>query len=215
MGYLAGAELYWQTRLLRVGALDSRLVSTPITTAERWYQYFYFQERDGNGSVDYRFYLENQPFLESWQSHKEGVGMLHGATIPLHPMYKFLIMIRHYGLDFHSIAGNGFSQNSVLQNEQGIYWASQIVVGRSMEWELFADLFRINWLKYQLDKPEPQLHLGVLVKWQLARYHWLTIQYRYKTKSRNRKTGYYNEIHTQYTHRLRVIAQLEPYTFLS
>ena len=44
--------------------------------------------------------------------------MLHGATIPLHPMYKFLIMIRHYGLDFHSIAGNGFSQNSVLQNEQ-------------------------------------------------------------------------------------------------
>ena len=78
-------------------------------------------------------------------------------------MYKFLIMIRHYGLDFHSIAGNGFSQNSVLQNEQGIYWASQIVVGRSMEWELFADLFRINWLKYQLDKPEPQLHLGVFM----------------------------------------------------
>ena len=218
MGYLAGAELYWQTRLLRVGARwIYAWYQPPITTAGRWYQHFYFQgEEIWNGSVDYRILLRKSTlFGELAISQGGGVGMIQGAIIPLHPLFKSLIMVRHYGSRFHSIAGNGFSQNSVLQNEQGIYWASQIVVGRSMEWELFADLFRINWLKYQLDKPEPQLHLGVLVKWQLARYHWLTVQYRYKTKSRNRKTGFYNEIYTKYTHRLRVIAQLEPYTFLS
>ena len=63
MGYLAGAELYWQTRLLRVGARWIHAwYQPPITTAERWYQYFYFQGKEMDGSVDYRFYLENQPF---------------------------------------------------------------------------------------------------------------------------------------------------------
>lgn len=217
LGHQYGAELQFQTTLLKMGFRFIQMKnSDTIQPSEKWYQLFHFHgNRNINYGLDYRYILGHAIlFGELGVSQSGGYGLIQGAIYPIHPMVKMVLMYRKYSANFHSIAGNGFSKNSTLQNEQGIYLASNIVVSRNTEWELFSDCYRIEWLKYLLDKPEPQLDIGSKFTWNISRNSVLLLQYRYKTAAQNEANGYYNEIQHHISHRVKCVIQTQPHPMI-
>lgn len=216
-GHQYGAEVQFQTRLLKMGfrVIQMQYIDT-IQPTGKWYQLFQFHGiKNTNYGMDYRLIAGHAIlFGELGVSQSGGYGTIQGLIYPIHPMVKTVLMYRKYSAHFHSIAGNGFSKNSMLQNEQGIYLASNIVVSRNGEWELFSDCYRIEWLKYLLDKPEPQLDIGSKFKWNISRNGVLLLQYRYKTASKNNSTGYFNEIQHSVSHRIKCVIQSQPHPMI-
>lgn len=216
-GHLYGSEVQFQTRLLKMGFRFIQMkYNDTILPSEKWYQLFHFHGiKNTNYGFDYRYILGHAIlFGELGVSQSGGYGLIQGVIYPVHPMVKMVLMYRKYSANFHSIAGNGFSKNSTLQNEQGIYLASKLIVSRNTEWELFSDCYRIEWLKYLLDKPEPQLDIGSKYKWNISRNGVLLLQYRYKTAAQNDANGYYNEIHHHISHRVKCVIQSQPHPMI-
>ena len=85
-GLFSRCGTHWQTRLRRVGRW-LRLVSTPITTAEKWYQYFYFQEKRWVMEASrLSFLFGKSTFWELAISQGGGVGMFQSD----HPITSYV-----------------------------------------------------------------------------------------------------------------------------
>lgn len=217
LGDIYGAEIQFQSKRLKMGMRVLQMkYSDTIQKSEKWYQLYQFQGvRNTNYGIDYRWIWGHTIlFGEFGMSQGGGFGVIQGAIVPLDPMVKMVLMYRKYSANFHSIAGNGFSKNSVLQNEEGIYFATSIVLNKNSECELYTDCYQINWLRYLVDKPEAQLDIGSKLKWNISRNSVLLFQYRYKTESKNLKNQYYNEIENRFGHRIKLVLQLKPHPII-
>ena len=66
---------------------------------------------------------------------------------------SFLILGRSYSRRYQSFFCNAFSQNSAVQNEQGLYLGIKLTPISYWLVSAYTDLFRFPWMKYGVDAP--------------------------------------------------------------
>lgn len=129
--------------------------SVPLLRDDRPYNRFEFK---GNNnlllSTYYSYNWRNVNFFgEAARSQSGGIGLVQGLIASLTPQVEVAMLYRNYARDFHSIYGDGFSENTRPINEKGFYTGLKIRPASRWEITAYYDRFRFPWLRYGLNAP--------------------------------------------------------------
>ncbi len=125
-------------------------------------------------------------FSEFAMSASHGHAFISGVLAPLSKRLEFSFAYRNYAKDFHPFFNNGLSENTLAQNERGIYWGWKYKISRRFSMNAYADMFEFPWLKFRTYAPSGGSELLVRVMWQPSRTTLVYLQARQETKRRNK-----------------------------
>ena len=152
-----GGNLQWNHARFQVGAtcLAYDWGAYSMEPAPKPYNRFYMRgQRAVNGSVNYL--LKSGGFKgygETAYSSNGGWATLNALQVVPTSYLSFLLLHRYYDRRYQALFGHAFSQNSTVQNEQGVYIGAQVVPLAHWKLSAYADWFRFPWLKYGVDAP--------------------------------------------------------------
>lgn len=203
----AGIEFTYRGRLFRVGMRTlAQFLSVELIPSNNLYRLFDLNGKKlFNSSADYQYILGKAIlFGEIAVSDLSGFAITQGLIFSPDPRIKSGLLFRNYSKNFHSISGNAFGVNSKNQNETGIYFTNEIILGRKTELFASIDLYQIRWLRYRIDKPENGEHFIVRLNQRINRNSILVLSYLYRTTFRNHHEEVkYNEIKKYGKHQLK------------
>lgn len=124
-------------------------------------------------------------FSEAVQTLHAGYGITAGLLGSLTPKLDAALHVRNYQRDFYSPYANAFSENSLPQNESGVYWGWKYRWNKKLSASGYADLFRFPWLRYRSYAPSSGHEWLLRVTYQPSRNILMFIQAREESKVRN------------------------------
>lgn len=119
------------------------------------YNQFYFQgDQNTNlgAFVNYRF-RQVSLFGEMGQTLHGGFAATAGFMASLTSNLDVSFLYRTYARNYTSFYSNPLSENSVAQNEQGLYWGWKYQFKKTISFAGYMDLFRFPWLRYRSYSP--------------------------------------------------------------
>ncbi len=124
-------------------------------------------------------------FSEVAHSLGHGWGGVAGVLAGVTPQLEFSLLARHYQRDFYSFYTNALSENSIPQNESGIYWGWKYRFSKRSTLAGYMDFFEFPWLKYRSYRPT--LGSDWLLRYQYKASRSITFfaQVKEETKARN------------------------------
>lgn len=187
---MAGGNLCWLSGATRIGVnWVVRHWSSSLLKGDEPYQLFAFSGNEQiNGSLDYSCTIKNVHFFGEAAVDKDlHRAVIAGALLSVDPKLDLSILYRCIDRAYRAAAGNAFTENSMVNNEEGIY----IGIGTrfSGPWQLsaYADLFCFPWLRYRVHAPTQGF--DYLLQWNFTpdRHTNLYIRYRNRNKPVNSK----------------------------
>jgi hypothetical protein len=124
-------------------------------------------------------------FSEAAQTLHSGYGITTGLLGSLTPKFDIALHVRNYQRNFYSPYSNAFSENSVPQNESGIYWGWKYRWNKKFSASGYMDLFRFPWLRYRSYAPSDGHEWLVRFNYQPSKDVMIFIQAREESKARN------------------------------
>jgi len=110
--------------------------------------------KNTNISFDYYTQLSKLSlFGEAGLSTNKGFAVLNGALIDLKPPLTLSILHRYYQKDYQALFANGFSENTVTSNENGLYLGIQAFPFPMWTFSGYIDAFSFPWLRYNTSAP--------------------------------------------------------------
>ncbi len=177
----------------RKGAVDAGIIfntldySIPVDRDTRLYNQFTFegtQLAQAGAFLNYTFHNFTL-FSEAAQTLNAGFGITAGLLGSLTPKFDVAFHIRNYQRNFYSSYSNAFSENSVPQNESGIYWGWKYRWNKKFSASGYMDLFRFPWLRYRSYAPSDGHEWLVRFNYQPSKNVMMFIQAREESKARN------------------------------
>lgn len=155
------------------------------------YNLYYFRgTQNWNASVNYL--LKNNRlklYGETALSANGGVATLNALELTPASYISLLALYRKYSRRYQAFFGNAFSQNSTVQNEQGVYLGFQLVPFAHWKMAAYADFFRFPWLKYGIDAPSAGEEYSVQIEYMPRSEFSTSFRYKYKQKEKNDTGG--------------------------
>jgi hypothetical protein len=195
--HLAGIHLERTLRIARIGATAFYTrFDNPLGRNLSFYNMYEFNNQDNiNASVDYQVLVRKTSLFGEVAMSKNGaMATVNGASFIIHPRFTLSVLHRYYSKDYQALNANSFGESSTIANEQGVFVGGETVLSKHFVLQTHIDYFRFNWLKYRVDAPtdgyETQIKLNFMLNQQFTAY----FRFRYKSKSMNYATDYYNEI---------------------
>lgn len=184
-----GFVLEYRRRALQAGAIAmTTLWNIPIQPVLTPYNQFDLSgSRLTNAGVFVNYNVANFTFFaEGAQTVSAGTGVLLGTLGSITRSFDISVVARRYARDFSGIYGNGLAENSVAQNESGLYWGWKQQFTRSLALSGYVDLFRFPWMRYRSYSPAATGHeLLVRLMWKPSKTAAFFIQGREERKDRN------------------------------
>jgi hypothetical protein len=151
------------------------------------YNRFYFRgTQNVNASVDYLFKNRQlKLFGETAVSKNSAWATLNALQWTPASYASGLILYRSYARDYHAFYGSAFAQNSVVQNEQGLYLGMQLTPAADWKFAGYADFFRFPWLKYNVDAPSSGVEYMAQADYAKDNHWSMYLRYRYRQKELN------------------------------
>lgn len=109
-----------------------------------------------------------------------GVATLNAATFTSSSRIAFMLLHRSYQAKYQSLYGNGFSENSNIENEKGLYLGCKLLPFKRITVSAYTDLYRFPWAKYGIDRSS--WGKDFLVHLQHNTSNHINMQVRYKKK---------------------------------
>ena len=107
-----------------------------------------------NTSVDYSYTYRNIHFFgEAAMDKNLKPAMIQGLLISADPRVDISLVYRSIHPSYQSVNGNAFTENSMPVNENGFFTGITIRPGNGWRLDLYADIYKFPWLKYQVDAP--------------------------------------------------------------
>ena len=155
-----------------------------ISPKEYPYNEFYFRGKSNfNISLDYM--LKNKwgkIYGETAMSQNGAIATLNAIQLTPVSYISLLALHRYYDRRYQSFFGNAFSQNGLVQNEQGIYLGCQWVPFGHWKLSLYADFYRFPWLKYNVDYPSSGKEYMIQLDYTPTQHFSSYIRYKGKEK---------------------------------
>jgi len=174
--------------VIGVTAIGYQFGNKEVAPTPQPYNVFYFRgNRNSNISMDYQFrHKQIKLFGETARSSNGAFATLNALQWTPASYASGVILYRNYARDYQSFYGNAFSQNSMVQNEQGLYLGIQLAPVARWKFTGYADIFRFPWLKYGVDAPSSGVEYMAQVDYSQLNKFSMYIRYRYKQKESNR-----------------------------
>ncbi|MDR1644442.1 MAG: helix-hairpin-helix domain-containing protein [Tannerellaceae bacterium] len=151
------------------------------------YNLFYFRgSRNLNMSVDYLLRSRYLKFYgETAIAANKAPATLNALQLSPVSYFSFLLLYRYYDAKYQAYFGNAFSQNTMVQNEQGLYMGLQFTPFAYWKVSTYADFFRFPWLRYGVDAPSTGREYMVQVDYTQMQNASFYLRYKYKQKEKN------------------------------
>ena len=174
----------------------------------RPYNVFYFRgKRNTNVGVDYAWrHRQITLFGETALSQNNALATLNAIQWSASSGIKALIMYRNFNRKYQAFYGNAFSQNSTVQNEEGLYVSMQWAPIAYWRLSGYADFFRFPWLKYGVDAPSSGQEY--MIQADFTGINKVTISTRYRFRQREKNTTNEHEVAIIPTDRHRMRLQI-------
>lgn len=127
-------------------------------------------------------------FSEVAQTIGNGWGGVAGIISNVSPALDISILARHFTRDFYSFYTNAIAENSVPQNESGIYWGWQYRFSKRSSLSGYMDFFEFPWLKYRTYRPSQGSEWLLRYQYKASRKVTFFAQLKEETKARNTNT---------------------------
>ncbi|WP_205512302.1 hypothetical protein [Longitalea arenae] len=107
-----------------------------------------------NSSVDYSYTFRNMHVYGELAMDKEqNRAMIHGLLASLDPKVDLALVYRNISASYQSLFSNAFTENSLPVNENGLYAGLTLRPLAGWKLDVYMDIFRFPWLKYQVHAP--------------------------------------------------------------
>ncbi len=185
-----GTHIRYVTPSLGIGitALHTSFGRKYMQPDPKPYNLFYFRgDRNLNLSVDYLWKNRQlKLYGETALSRNGALATLNALEVTPTSYIGFLLLHRYYDRRYQALFGNAFSQQSAVQNEQGVYMGFQFVPLPYWKFAAYADVFRFPWLKYGVDAPSTGKEYMVQTDYTHNRRFSIYARYRYRQKEKNK-----------------------------
>jgi hypothetical protein len=177
----------------RKGAIDAGIIfndlryGIPVDRDPQPYNQFTFkgtQLTQAGAFLNYTFHNFTF-FSEAARTLHSGYGITAGLLGSLTPKFDIAFHVRNYQRNFYSSYSNAFSENSIPQNESGIYWGWKYRWNKKFSASGYMDLFRFPWLRYRNYAPSDGHEWLFRFNYQPSKNVMIFIQAREESKARN------------------------------
>jgi hypothetical protein len=124
-------------------------------------------------------------FSEAAQTLGHGRALVGGLLASLTRHLDAALLYRHYARDFYSFYSNAIAENSIPQNESGVYWGWKYVFTKKYSLAGYVDLFSFPWLRYRGYAPSSGSGSLVRFNYQPSKSVLFFLQVRQESKIRN------------------------------
>jgi hypothetical protein len=169
-----------------VNAVQYQL-SKPLQPGGQAYDQFAINGRNwSNYSFDYSYTFRNMHVYGEVAADKLlNRAMVHGLLASLDPKVDLAIVYRNINSRYQSLFSNAFTENSLPVNENGCYAGLSIRPVAGWKLDVYLDVFRFPWLKYQVNAPSDGHEYLVQLAYTPNKYLEMYTRFRQETKSIN------------------------------
>jgi hypothetical protein len=165
--------------------------SVPLKRTPNPYNQFAFE---GDVNTNAGFFLNYSWnnftfFSEAARTVHHGMGAIAGVLGSITATLDVSLLYRKFDRDFHTFYSNALSENTIPQNESGIYWGWKYVPDKKFSFSGYVDLFRFPWLRYRNYTISDGTEWLLRFNYRLARSITLFAQIREEVKARNINTA--------------------------
>ncbi|MBC7863281.1 MAG: helix-hairpin-helix domain-containing protein [Bacteroidia bacterium] len=145
-----GGNLTYKGKRLNVGTtmlsynLDAEIKKNPSI-----YNQFDFSGKNNlNAGVDFSYIYRNiNLYGEGAVSKNGGKAIVAGALCALDPRFNFVAYYRNFDKDYQNLVASAISENTLPQNENGLYMGFEAKLPGNITFTSYFDRFKFPWLK--------------------------------------------------------------------
>jgi len=180
-----GTSCEWKNEILKIGgSFNSFNYNAGYEPQAEPYNNF--KNLDLNNyytSIFYNLHFKYSNFFGEYACQiNHGYSFLNGVLLKAAPRFELSILQRYFDKKYYSPYSNAFGENSVNNNESGIYTGCNIYLFRNWKLTAYYDLYKFSWLKYQLNSPSTGNDYLIQLNYTLSDYFNMYLRYKEKTK---------------------------------
>jgi len=188
--------LQYQNRSLDAGLIFHRTqFSAPLLRNPSLYNQYQFNGNENTNAGMYLNYNFNNVsfFSEFTQTINNGCAAVVGVLASLTPKLDMSLVYRKFDKNFYTFYSNAIAENSVPQNESGMYWGWKYSFNKKYSLAGYFDLFSFPWLKYQNYSPSNGNEWLARFNYRPSKTVYIFLQARQESKQWN--TGATNNLY--------------------
>lgn len=138
-----------------------------------------------NCGLRFSYAIRNFSFFNEFAtSDFRDFGGLTGFQAILSPEIALAATYRNYGRSYHTFYTSAFSE-AATQNEEGFYWGLRFNMNKRWHINLYYDLFRFHWLRYQVYSLSSGSEFLLRINYELNEKGTFYFQFKTEEKMRN------------------------------
>jgi hypothetical protein len=188
-----GADISYnsQNRRLETGlTLVNTQFGMPLQPNKTIYNQFAFSGSQlFNAGARFAYTFRNMSLFGEFSSADlKSFGGLTGIQSVLTPHATIAVLYRNYGKAYKNFYGQAFNESST-SNEEGVYWGMNLNLNQQWKVNLYYDLFRFHWMKYQVYSPSTWgTEFLSRITYFPNRMSVIYLQYKTESKDKNTET---------------------------
>ncbi|HEY6506019.1 MAG TPA: helix-hairpin-helix domain-containing protein [Chitinophagaceae bacterium] len=161
--------------------------SSPVQKEEEPYNLYAINGKQWyNLSVDYSYTYKNIHFFGEAAADKNfNKAFINGLLISVDPRADISLLHRSISKEYQAVNGNAFTENTYPTNEHGFYAGINIRPSAAWRLDMYADIFKFPWLKYQVDAPSQGTDFLAQLTYLPNKQAEIFIRYRNESKQGN------------------------------
>lgn len=213
---VTGGNLAYNRRNLHLGitAQHMRLNADLIKTPQPYNRYDFTGRYNTNTGLDYSYVFRNiNLFGEAAMSANGGRAFAQGAVIMPDPRLTITAHYRYFSKNHQNLFGNAISENTLPQNEQGLYLAMEAKLPGCFTLSAYMDQYKFPWLKYGVSAPSYGRDIFSQLSYTPSKNTELSLRYRHRHKFENNSADHvyqYLSPYSQENYRFNLSAQVSP-----
>lgn len=154
--FVAGGNLSYNGTNLSVGITGVYFkYQYPLNRRDALYnRYLFGGDHISNLSADYKWAVNNVLFFgEFSSSFEKGVASLNGVLLQPFDRLQLAAIYRNIGKRYNAPLSSALTENSRVNDEQGLYLGATIFPVAKLSLDFYADFFSYQWVKYTTAAP--------------------------------------------------------------
>lgn len=211
-----GGNVAFNNRSLHVGiTAQSTCLSAELMKSPTIYNQFdYHRKSNVVGGMDYNYVFKNvNLFGEYAMSSSTGKAFCQGVIMALDPKLTFTAHYRNFDRHFQNLFGNALSENTLPQNEKGLYMGMEARIFKNLTLSLYLDQYKFDWIKPGVSAPSKGRDIFTQLNYTPTKKIDMYMRFRHRTKFKNSvEDNLYDYVvpYVQYNYRYNLSTQLTP-----
>ena len=203
-----GTNINFNSRNFRLGATAFKTsFGSEILPSNDPSKMFNFSGKNNiNAGLDFDVLINKiNLFGEISYSQNGGTAYLSGLNFSPDPRLSLAILYRNYSKEYQNFFSNAFGENTLNENEKGLYLGINALLNPKISLTAYFDMFSFPWLKYRNDAPSKGQEYLIQINYRTSDKVKMYFRFKKKNKQLNFSNEYdfQNSLHTIKKHSFR------------